>query len=325
MSRIRKIKKKLKKSLWGSHGGKIFYYRLHRLREAISKTFTSDRRYLERAFRRHLHRELDLSNPQTFTEKMQWLKLFYRHPDMPRCSDKYEVQNYLRERGYGEQCNEILGVYKDTKEIDYESLPLRFVAKANHGSGWNLICKDKFSLDWKSELRVMKQWLKMNLYILGREWNYETIPPRIVIEKFLEHEPLNDYKVMCFNGKPLYIQLNNDRDGVHYLDFYEIESWKRVPFTYDGYNTSDWTLEKPPLFDRMMEIATDLSKDFPFIRVDFYNYDDVLLIGELTFFPAGGLRQPMPVESGYDLIMGRDLQLPEPNHNLELYHKIMSK
>lgn len=325
MSKKVTIKRRIKNKLFHSHAGIIFFYRVRRVREKFSKTFVSDYRYLTNDYRRRIGRKLNLTDPKTFTEKMQWLKLFYRHPDMTRCSDKYEVQNYLKEIGFGDLCNELIGVYKDAREIDFDSLPEKFVAKANHGSGWNLICKDKHKLDWKNEVRVMNQWLKMNLYIFGREWNYNDIPPRIVVEKFLDHEPLNDYKVMCFNGEPLYIQLNNDRDGVHYLDFYDIATWERVPFTYKGYNTSEWALEKPPMFERMMQIAREIAKNFPFVRVDFYNFDDVLLIGELTYFPAGGLQEPVPVESGYDLIMGSKLQLPEPNHNLKLYRKIMKK
>lgn len=319
------IKYKIKNKLLKSGTGRVMFFQIRRLREKLNLLMYSDERYIKNMYRKRFGHEPNLAEPKTFTEKLQWLKLFYRHKDMPRCTDKYEVQNYLKEHGYGYLCNELLGVYDDAKKIDFDALPQKFVAKANHGSSWNLICTDKSTLDWNAEVKVMNTWLKLNLFVFGREWNYREIEPRIVVEKFIEHQPLNDYKFMCFNGEPLYMQLNNDFEGRHYVDFYELATWKHLPFTYGVYRRSEREVEKPPMFDKMMELARELSKPFPFVRVDFYNYDDVILLGELTFFPGGGLWPLNPVETGYDEILGKCLSLPEPNANLELYQKICKK
>lgn len=319
------FQRNIREKLFSSAKGKLLFYRIRRVREKLALISASDYRYITREYRKRFGREINLTEPKTFTEKLQWLKLFYRHEDMPRCSDKYEVHNYLKERGYGNLCNELIGVYDDARQIDFDALPLKFVAKANHGSSWNLICKDKNTLVWKDEVRVMNAWLKLNLYVFGREWNYREISPKIVVEKFLDHEPLNDYKFMCFNGEPLYMQLNNDFDGKHYVDFYELSNWTHLPFTYGVYRRSERDVEKPPMFERMMDLARQISKPFPFVRVDFYNFDDVILVGELTFFPGGGLLPLNPTETGYDEILGSKLILPEPNHNLELQKKSVRK
>lgn len=319
------LKNKIRDKLFSSNNGQAFFYKIRRIREKICLVRYSDYEYIQKVARERFGKNIDFTNPTTYTEKLQWLKLFYRNEKMPICSDKYRVREYLKECGLESLGNEVLGVYDDARKIDFDKLPEKFVAKANHGSGWNLICKDKAALDKKGSVKVMNEWLKLNLYVFGREWNYKEIAPRIVVEKFIEHEPLNDYKFMCFNGEPLYMQLNNDYQGVHYVDFYELEGWKHLPFSYGAYRISDRTIDKPPMYEKMFELAKQLSKPFPFVRVDFYNYDDVVILGELTFFPGGGLWPLNPVKTGYDKILGERLQLPEPNNNLELLSKLKEK
>lgn len=285
----------------------------------------SDIEYIKSVYLERFNKDINLKNPTTLSEKLQWLKLFYRDEKMPICSDKYEVHTYLDNIGYGYLCNKIIGVYDNSREIDFDSLPEKFVAKATHGSGWNLICKNKNELNWKNTVELMNSWLKLNLFAFGREWNYKDIKPRIVIEKFIEHEPLNDYKFMCYNGEPLYMQLNNDYEGKHYVDFYDLKTWEHLPVTYSEYALSNRNIEKPEQFDKMMELARELSKPFPFVRVDFYSFDDTILLGELTFFPAGGLRPFLPMEKGYNEFLGAPLKLPKPNYNLDLFEKIMAE
>lgn len=315
----------IRDKLFESNSGQVFFYKVRRLREKYALMTLTDQQYIEKTYKSRFGKEIDLVSPKDFCEKLQWLKLFYRDPKMPICSDKYRIREYLQECDLEFLANDLIGVYDDARDIDFDALPDKFVAKANHGSGWNLICKDKSKLNWKDTVKLMNSWLKLNLYVFGREWNYKDIKPRIVIEKFIEHEPLNDYKFMCFNGKPLYMQLNNDYQGKHYVDFYELEGWKRLPFTYGPYKISDRIIDKPPMYDKMFELAKKLSQRFPFVRVDFYNYDDVVILGELTFFPGGGLWPLNPVETGYDPILGAQLQLPEPNNNLELLASIKEK
>ena len=224
-----------------------------------------------------------LKDPKTYTEKLQWLKLFYRNDKMPICTDKYEVHEYLTKLGYKHLLNDIIGVYKNANDIDFESLPKRFVAKTTNGCGSNLICKNKSGLKWKKWKKIMNSWLKLNLYAFGREWNYKDISPRIIIEKLIDHEPLTDYKFMCFNGEPHFLQINNDREGVHYVDFYDI-NWNRVAFTYKKFIKSNHVLSLPPQFNEMKELARKLSAPFPYVRVDFYNLPDKIIFGELDFF-----------------------------------------
>lgn len=318
------VKQTIRKKLFSSVDGQIFFYKVRKFREKTGN-FRSDINFIQACYQKRFGRKVDFIQPKTYTEKLQWMKLFYRNEMMPICSDKYRVREYLQACGLPHLGNEVLCICDDARKIDFDALPDKFVAKATHGSGWNLICKDKNSLDWKGNVRLMNEWLKLDLSSFGREWNYREIQPRIVIEKFIEHEPLNDYKFMCFNGQPLYMQLNNDYQGKHYVDFYELESWKHLPFTYGPYKISDRQIEKPPMFDQMMELAKQLSQPFPFVRADFYNYDTHIILGELTFFPGGGLWPLNPTETGYDAILGAKLQLPEPNHNLELLAKLKEK
>lgn len=285
-------------------------------------TFVSDIDDIRNTYKKRYKREIDLKNPDTFCEKLQWLKLFYRDPVMVRCADKYEIHNYLDEIGMGCLGNKVIGVFDNANNIDFDSLPQKFAAKATHGSGWNLICKDKSKLDRNKAVAEMNSWLKLDTFVFGREWHYKDIPRRIVIEKFLDYTPLYDYKFMCFNGVPKYLQLNGDIDGKHYVDFYDLNEWKHLPITYMGFQRSPIDIEKPAQLDKMLELASQLSESFPFVRVDFYNFEDKVILGELTFFPSSGLRPIIPEEFGYDKKFGELLTLPEANYNLLLYQKL---
>ncbi len=318
------LKKQIRKLMFDSISGQILFYKLRVLREKNAMRL-SDYDMIQKIYRERFLREANVAAPKTYTEKLQWLKLFYRDAKLPICSDKYRVREYLRDCGLEWLANDVLGIYTDAKDIDFDKLPNRFVAKATHGSGWNLICKDKAAFDRKGSVKLMNAWLKLDLSAFGREWNYKEIQPRIVVEKFIDHEPLNDYKYMCFNGEPLYMQINNDFEGSHYVDCYQIDGWKHMPFTYGPYRISDREIDPPPMHEKMTELARILSKPFPFVRVDFYNFDDTVILGELTFFPGGGLWPLNPVETGYDEILGQLIQLPEPNYNLELLAKLKAK
>lgn len=320
-NRIGNMRQWLKAAAFKTPLGTYVFYEIRRLREKLALARYSDLEYITRTYRERFGREINLKDPQTYTEKLQWLKLFYRDADMPVCSDKFEVREYLTTRGYGYLLNELIGVYEDAEEIDFESLPKKFVAKASHGSSWNLICTDKGAIQWRTWKRTMNAWLKLNLYVFGREWNYKEQHPRIVIEKFLEQDPLIDYKFMCFNGEPRFIQINNDMDGEHYVDFYDLD-WNRQQMTYETYRMSDHVLEKPPLLQEMICLARELSAPFPFVRVDFYNIEHEIIFGEITFFPGGGLKPLVSTGRDYDALVGAFLRLPDPNHNLDILAKV---
>ena len=311
------IKHKASKSSFGIH----LYSRIRLIFEKISLLRYNDEACIKTTYKKRFGHEINLKEPKTYTEKLQWLKLFYRNDEMPISTDKYAVHEYLTKLGYKDLLNEVIGVYKSANEIDFESLPDQFVAKTTHGSGWNLLCKNKSELDWKKWKKIMNTWLKLNVYVFGREWNYEHISPRIIIEKFIDHEPLIDYKFMCFNGEPKFLQINNDYEGKHYVDFYDID-WKKVDFTYNNYTQSEHVLPRPQQFEEMKELAKKLSAPFPYVRVDFYNPPEKIIFGELTYFPGSGLLPLVPVQNGYDELLGSHLTLPPPNHNLDLLKKI---
>ncbi|GAA4882774.1 ATP-grasp fold amidoligase family protein [Flaviramulus aquimarinus] len=311
------IKQKASKSKYGT----LLYARVRAILENIVLLRFSDEAYIKSTYKKRFGREINLKNPKTYTEKLQWLKLFYRNEKMPICTDKYEVHEYLTKLGYKHLLNDIIGVYENANDIDFDALPNRFVAKTTHGCASNIICRDKSELDWDKWKEIMNSWLKLNLYAFGREWNYKDIPPRIIIEELIDHSPLIDYKFMCFNGEPKYLQINNDFEGVHYVDFYDIE-WNRVDFTYNKYTKSNHVLPRPEQFEEMKALAKELSAPFPYVRVDFYNPPNKIIFGELTYFPGSGLLPLVPVKNNYDEILGSKLNLPKANNNLDLLKKI---
>lgn len=311
-----KIKEKANKSTYGI----LLYSGVRGVLEKLVVAILSDEAYIKRTYRSRFGRAINLKSPKTYTEKLQWLKLFYRNDKMPVCTDKYEVHAYLTNLGYKHLLNDIIGVYENASDIDFEALPDRFVAKTTHGCSSNLICKDKNELDWKKWTKIMNSWLKLNVYAFGREWNYKDIKPRIIIEELIDHEPLIDYKFMCFNGEPKYLQINNDYKGVHYVDFYDID-WNRVDFTYNKYTKSNHVVPIPPQFEEMKALAKELSAPFPYVRVDFYNPPGKIIFGELTYFPGSGLLPLVPLENNYDKLLGTQLVLPQPNNNLDLHKK----
>lgn len=322
MSRIYKIFRDIGHKFQKSDAGMWFFNRVRITMGKQNEKKYTDYEYLTNEYIRRTGEKIDLKNPQRYSEKLQWLKLFYRNDNMPVCSDKYLVREYIEKKGYGHLLNNLLAVYDNGKDIKPDELPERFAMKTNHGSSWNLICTDKSKVNWFWWKRIFNCWLKRNLYTFGREWNYQHIKPKIIVEEYLDYTPLVDYKFMCFNGEPLYMQINHDLDGKHYVDFLNID-WEKQDFTYTNYEKSDILVPKPEQFEEMKKIARDLAQEFPYVRVDFYNFEGKIYFGELTFFPGGGFQYPTPVE--YDYILGEKLNLPEPNFNLDLYKKIVNE
>ena len=268
-------------------------------------------------------RELDLSDPKRMMEKLQWLKLFWRNEEMVITADKYAVRDYIQKMGYGEMLNDIIGVYDSVDDIDFDKLPNKFVLKATHGSGWNFICRDKSKENifwWK---KTINSWMKRNLYWYGREWNYEKIKPRIIIEKYLEDSSggLTDYKISCFSGKPLNMQVDIGRYGEHKRCFVS-DKGEILPFDNGSFGARLEEFEFSDVHRKMFEIAKVLCKDYPYIRVDFYYCDGKIYFGELTYFVGSGFSRFDPDE--YDYIYGKEIVLPEPNYNLDLYNRIMN-
>lgn len=281
-----------------------FLYRIVRQKNRYKK-FPDDRQYVEKLYLERTGRTLCLDDPKRFTEKLQWLKLYNHNPLASQCADKVEVRKYIEEKGYADLLNEVIAVYDDVKQIDVDKLPSRFVLKATHGSSMNFICKDKDSVNWRGQKRICDLWLKLNLYLDGREWVYKSLKPRIVAEKYLEDDSgaLRDYKFFCFGGEPRFIQVDEDRYSDHHQAYYSTD-WKKEEFN-TGCKTCD--VDKPEHLDEMLKIARDLSSEFPFVRVDLYNCNGKIYFGELTFFGGSGFYSFYPDE--YDFKFGEMIKL----------------
>lgn len=311
-----KIKKILKKS---KH---IMYarakYRIWRNKRLAKK---DDFTFLSELYRKEMGFDINWKNPQRITEKFQWLKMFYRHPDMPICADKYAVRSYLEKRGYGHLLNELYGVWYDPDEIDIDALPEKFVLKASHGSGMGIVCTDKSKIDWKYQKKMMKLWLQTDISVDAREWCYSDIRPCIICERYLENQThdLIDYKFTQSFDTPLDLLIISERytSDKHYLTYYSMDFEKR-DFTRKGYTIGDE--EKPSCFEEMKRLAYELGREFPLVRVDFYEVNGKVYFGEFTFFSGRGLMRFSKDEM--DAHFGSMVTLPEPNYNLALFRRI---
>lgn len=247
----------------------------------------------------------NLENPRLFSEKLQWYKLNHRDPLMQRVANKYTVRDYISETGYGCLLNDLIGVYTDVGQIDFDKLPNQFVLKGTHGSGFNIIVKDKSRLNRRHAKMMMRSWLNQHIAWSGREWVYEKMPRHIIAEKYLEDESgeLRDYKFYCFNGIPAFMQLEVGRGTDHNTrNFYDMD-WKLMPFGKELPHNPNLNVERPKMFDEMKAIAADLCKPFQYVRVDLYQVGGKVYFGELTFFPAGGA--PDFVPAIYDAEVGK--------------------
>lgn len=247
---------------------------------------------------------LDLENPQTFNEKINWIKLYDKNKDKPRCVDKYTVREFVKERGCGELLNTLFWQGTNPEEIPFDQLPERFVIKATHGQGMNIICKDKKSLNTARTVKQLKKWLKVKYLPCYGEWFYDVIPPRIIVEKFLDEkgECPKDYKVFCFHGKPQLIDVHIDRFTRHKRNFYDL-NWNVIKGVSIKYPADEQIkVEKPEQLEQLLEYAEKLSKDFIHARVDFYIVGGKIYFGEMTFTNGAGFDAVSPKE--FDVWLG---------------------
>lgn len=251
---------------------------------------------------------LDLENPKTYNEKIQWLKLYEHDERKTRLSDKYLVREWIKETIGESYLVPLLGVWRCFDDIDFSELPDKFVLKANHGCGYNIIVKDKSMLNKKEAKEKFDRWLATNFAYVNFEMHYKNIQPLIIAEEYIENEgeDLYDYKVWCFHGQPKYIMfLANRKKGLKMV-FYDTE-WNRMPFTY-SVDLYEEEVPKPDNLEELLEISRKLSKDFKHVRVDFYRLNDgSYKFGEMTFSSAAGKAIWHPEE--YDRIFGDMLEL----------------
>ncbi len=270
--------------------------------------FLNDEEYARRLYRKIFERDLDLQNPKTFNEKINYLKLFGEEDGYTKIADKYAVREFVRARGMGHILNQVYGVYDRIDQIDFGRLPESFVIQATHGSGWNILCQDKAKLDWGQALRQMRRWLKFNFYRMYRESAYKCIKPRIMISKYLNNpdgSELIDYKFFCFHGRPVYIQVDTQRHTDHRRNFYDLQ-WQRLPLILNYPNLA-CPLPRPANLDEMIAVSQTLSQGFPFVRVDLYSPAGKIVFGELTLYPGAGFTRFNP--DRFDRIFGQHLHL----------------
>ena len=270
----------------------------------------SDERYLKLLFRTRIGHELDLENPKTFNEKLQWLKLHDRNPFYTKLVDKYEVKEWVAERIGGEYIVPTLGVWDSFDEIDFDSLPNKFVLKCTHDSGGLAICRDKLTFDREGARRKIGRSLSRNYFYGGREWPYKNVKPRIIAEEYLDaaaNGDLADYKMMCFGGKVQCAFTCTGRgDDDLRVDFFDLD-WNRLPFTRH-YPNSEIPVEAPSRLRDMVAMAENLAEGMPFVRVDFYEVSGELYFGEMTFYPGSGVEEFDPER--WDNELGSWIHLP---------------
>lgn len=272
-----------------------------------------DKQFLQLRFRISMGQSLNLKNPKTFQEKIQWLKLYNRKPEYITMVDKNAVKDYVAKIIGKKYIIPTLKVWDKAEDINLDKLPDKFVIKTTHGGGSNgvIVCRDKSKLDIKRVKNDIRESLKSDIFKNYREWPYKHVPRKILAEELIEipnKSDLTDYKIYCFNGTPKYIQVIQDRNTKETIDFFDTE-WNHQPFVGLNPNCSNATIipDKPNNFKEMLEIAKKLAQDIPFVRVDCYNVGNRIYFGELTFYPASGLGKFTPAH--WDKIFGDMLQL----------------
>lgn len=250
-----------------------------------------------------------ITHPETFNDKIQWLKLYDKNHLKTVCCDKYKVREWVKEKIGGDYLIDNLGIYDTFEEIDFNALPDEYVIKANHGSGMVAVCK-KSNLDIDELKKKCNKWLNTIYGYEGLEWFYLGIKRKLIVEKYIKEMDgnLHDFKIHCFNGKPMYIQVIGDRDiksHSAYEAFYDTE-WKKTGITYT-FPEYENEIKRPERFDEMLNIAQVLSEEFIYVRVDLYNVGGRIFFGEMTFAPANGTDKWNPPDTDY--MLGKTLDL----------------
>ena len=278
----------------------------------ILQRILPDKPYLSLKYRVIFKKRLDWKNPKTISEKMQWLKVYGFRPEYVTMVDKIAAKDYVAGIIGDNHIIKTIGVWDKPEDIDFDSLPDKFVLKCNHGSGEVMIFKDKSSLDIRQTCGRLSKMLKDKYYLMGRETPYKYIKPRILAEEYIESpDPrgMKDYKFFCFDGEPKLLLIASNRQKGLCLDFFDMD-YKHLPIEY-GYPLADVPLEKPSCFEEMKRIAAELSKGCPHIRVDLYDNDGKVLFGELTLFSQSGFAPFKPLE--WETRIGEWLHLPPKN------------
>ena len=283
------------------------------------KKYLSDKKDLENRFKRAQGYKLNLHNPQTINEKIQWLKIYDRTAFHTLCADKYAVRYFFKEKFGEEHLIDLVFHTADWKEILFENMPdFPFIIKPNHGSGWYKIIHNKNEIDWKEMQTLSRYWLSQNYYPFQREWQYKNIKPQIIVEKLLickNGQIPTNYRVHCMHGKveliALTVYLGGNTENYRNLKF--DRDWKYLDFDWaeKGANLAklryNEEFSKPECLNQIIAIAEEVSKYFKYVRVDFYEVDGKLYHGEITFHDGGGFERITPFE--WDLKLGKLIDL----------------
>ena len=264
---------------------------------------------VKETYKRRLGKELDLIHPATLTEKIQYLKIYDASFLKAFCADKINLHQYCNRQLGTDICIPIIAVYNRPEDINWEVLPQQFVVKCNHGSGYNIIVSDKTKVNRDSVIKQLHTWLNEDYGMIGYELHYSLITRKILIEEYKQSQgqlDLTDFKLFCFNGKPTFWQIITDRRTNEQISHYDM-NWNYAP-QYDWAKYSSRSdIAKPAHYVEMCDIATKLSSNFKFVRVDFYLIDDIVYLGELTFTPADGFQ--IFKDPTIDLTLGNMLTL----------------
>ncbi len=253
--------------------------------------------------------KLDLKAPKTYSEKIQWIKLYDHNPSMPICCDKYTVRQFVENECCGKILNRLIWDGFKPEEIPFDDLPEKFVIKVTHGSSFNIVCKNKAMLDREDVIRKCNKWLNAKFLSCYGEWFYGKEKPRVIVEEYIEStddEQLRDYKVYCFNGEPKIVEVHVDRFTKHRAAIYDCD-WNLLEGKHTGTGCTDRAIERPECLEEMLEYSRVLSRKFHHARVDFYISDNKLIFGEITFTPGAGFDRFSSYD--FDLMLGNYLNL----------------
>ena len=276
-------------------------------------TLSFKERLLEKQFNERMGYCLNLNNPKTFNEKIQWIKLYYHNPLVTKCADKYAVRQYVEKTIGGGYLIPLAGngIYNKASDIDFDALPEKFALKITDGWARNIVCEDKSKLNREETREQLTEWLDKgrSQYYRNLEWGYKNIKPRILCEEYIEQErDLKDYKIWCFGGKAECVMVCSERGTNLQFDYFDT-GWNRLQFTRNGYPFGILDLQPPKSIARMLEVAERLAKAFPFVRVDLYEINGETKFGEMTFTPDNGMGSFEPYE--WDEKYGELLVLPK--------------
>lgn len=286
--------------------------RLFGLALARRLTFIPDKTYLRLIYLFNMGKPLNLNNPKTFQEKLQWLKINNRLPVMTTMVDKDTVKQFVAKRIGDRYIIPSLGAWNSVDEIDFNQLPEKFVLKTTHGGGGGgiVICKNKSTFDRSEAKAILDRSLKHDIYKNFREWPYRDASRRIIAEQLLEmpdNSEISDYKIFCFNGKPRFLKVDFGRFVEHHANYYDLD-WRILPFGEEGLMpVPTHKIPKPTNLNEMLDIAIKLSSGQPFLRIDLYNIAGQIYFGELTFYPGSGLIHFRPIE--WDIKIGDMLNI----------------